>query len=175
MVTYEGIKTQIRTWVANAIPGREAVTANQNAPKPPKPFFTYQINTFNKLGFDSVTKPDGSGTAKYLGTEEFTVMLQGFEDGVIEDTRTLKKGLQTLAILETFRDAGFIVFNSSPILDITGLDDSEFEERISMDIFCRTDTEFSDTSFGLIEDIAIEGTIETSGNPDRIINILIDS
>lgn len=175
MVTYEGIKTQIRTWVANAIPGREAVTANQNAPKPPKPFFTYQISSFIRLGMDGFTKPDGTGAGKYLGTREFTVMLQGFGDGVIEESRTLQDGLETLAILETFRDAGFIVFNSSPILDITGLDDSEFEERISMDIFCRTDTEFEDTSFGLIEDIAIEGTIETSGNPDRIINILIDT
>ena len=55
MVTYEGIKTQIRTWVANAIPGREAVTANQNAPKPPKPFFTYQISSFTRLGMDGFT------------------------------------------------------------------------------------------------------------------------
>lgn len=174
MVTYEGIKTQVRTWVSDVV-SEEAMAANQNAPKPDKPFFTYQINTFTKLGFDSITKPDVVGAVKYLGTREFTVMLQGYGDGVIEQMRSLQDSLQTQVVLFTFKDAGYIPFDSSPILDITGLDDSEFEERASMDIFCRSDTEVTDPSHGLIEDVNIEGTIESPGNPDRIINIVVDT
>lgn len=174
MVTYSGIKTQVRTWVSNVI-SIEAVASNQNAPKPPKPFFTYLINSFSKLGFDSITPPDGAGAVKYLGTREFTIMLMGFGDGVIEQMRTLQNSLQTLAVLTTFKDSGYIPFDSSPVLDVTGLDDSEYEERGSMDIFCRTDTEVEDPSHGLIEDVNIEGTVESPGNPDRIINISVDT
>lgn len=148
----------------------------QNSPHPDKPYFSLLLNSFRKIAEDSFTDPNGSGNSDMVGNREFTLMVYGFGPGIVEATYKLQSELEKPDIYDLMVAGGVIPYDvDSPIQDISGIDESENEERSSYDILCRIDSIITDVSVGLIEIVNAEGTYKQAGTGDIIRNLHIDS
>jgi hypothetical protein len=162
--------------VINGQTGVECMYDWQDGPIPAKPFFSLSITAFRKIGRDVFIGPDGSGLYQMQGNRDFTLMILGFGPDVVEKTFLLQTLLERPDIHELFRAGGLFPYDiDQPIQDISGLDQSEPEERSSWDLFMRTDSIITDVPAGLIEKVNINATYKQPGKPDINSTINIDS
>jgi hypothetical protein len=144
----------------------------QNAAPPNKPFFSLVMTSFRKIGRDDLVGPDNNGKFTLKGNRDFTLLVRGFGFGIVEKTHTLQQYLERPDIHESFKVAGCFPFDlDQPINDISGLDESENEERSAWDVFMRSAQTLSNVPAGLIEHVNAEGTYKNPGSSD-IISIL---
>jgi hypothetical protein len=162
--------------VINGQTGIECIYNWQDGPIPDKPFFGFTLTAFRKIGRDVFIGPDGSGNYQMQGNRDFTLLIQGFGPGIVEKTFLLQTILERPDIHETFRAGGLFPYDiDQPVQDVSGLDQSEPEERSSWDLFMRTDSIISDVPAGLIEKVNIDATYKQAGKPDIDSTINIDS
>ncbi len=148
----------------------------QNSPHPNKPYFSLLLTSFLKVGRDAFTHRDASGKADMVGNREFTLMILGFGPDIIEKTYQMQTQFETDAIHLLFKAGGILPFNiDNAIQDISGLDDSENEERSSYDILMRTDSVITNVPVGAIEIVNAEGTFSQAGKDDIVQTINVDS
>jgi len=148
----------------------------QNSPHPDKPYFALLLTSFLKIGRDGFTDPDESGVSSMIGNRDFTLQILGFGSGIVEKTTQLQTSFERPDIHELFRDGGIFPYNiDQPVQDISGLDDSENEERSSWDVMMRTDSVITGVPVGLILKVNGEGTYKQLGKPDITRDLSIDS
>jgi len=158
------------------VPSDQISYQYQNSPNPDKPSFTLLLNSFMKIARDVFANQDVSGNTDMIGNREFTLMIMGYGFGIVELTHRLQTQFETPAIHKAFVDGGIVPFNiDNPIQDISGLDESENEERSSYDVLFRTDSIISEVPLGLIEKVNAEGAYKQEGKPDIITTLNIDS
>jgi hypothetical protein len=149
---------------------------NQNSPHPALPYFALDLNSFLKIGRDAFTSPDAQGKSVMIGNREFTLMVLGFGDGIVEKTHQLQTALENPAVHDLFLAGELILVDiDQPIQDISGLDESENEERSSYDIIMRTESAITDIDVGLIKIINATGTFEQEGKNDIVETLNVDS
>lgn len=175
-------KTQIEDAIYDWINGLGVVSSSaiiwafQNAAIPDPPYFSLNLNNFMQIGDDFIAYPDATGKSQIIGNREFTLEILGFGDGVIEKTWAVRDSLNDPNVLTQFRDVGFIMYRSlEPVLNISGIDESENEERSSYDVMFRTDNIVTDVEFGLIEKTNAVGTLEGGGTSPDTVNINVDA
>ena len=136
------IKMGVVAWIRSVLgdPAYNVIYMRRNAPRPIRPYFAFDIISHRQVGQDAVWLPDELNyRVPVLGNREFTLTIQGYGPGVYENALELRDSLEIPEVHNAFKAYGFFPFNWEPVLNITGLDNSEFEERVSFDLFCRTD------------------------------------
>lgn len=165
-LSFKSLRDAIHDWIT-AETGIVAIWRDQNAPKPKNPHFVLALDSFVEVHEDIVLTSDGTDI-EIEGTRDFTLLITGFGDLIIENTEKARSSLNKPSVRQTLRTAKIIVWDKLPVINLTGLFDTKFEERSSCDIMMRTDNIITD-SIGIIEEIKdIEGTYKQAGKPDKV-------
>ena len=174
--------SQIETAIYGAINGLALVSDKhiewqyQNHPHPGKPYFSLLMNSFGKIGADVFTVPDGSGDSDMVGNRQFTLMISGFGSGIVEATYKLQTQFENPVVHQLLRDGGIIPYDiDGTVQNISGLDESENEERSSYDVLFRTDSVITGIPLGYIQIVNAQGTYKQSGKGDKVKTFSVDS
>ena len=178
MIDFNSIKDGIYDWI-NGETGKEVIYQFQNIAIPDKPFFSLRLMNFIQVGDAShvpaATQTD-AGEWDFTTNVDFQVQILGFGPGIVEETIKLQMSLNRPDIHQDLFDAGVISWNGdNPVLDISGLDNDENEERSSHDVNMRTVDIVTDVPLGVIEIVNAEGTFKQPGRPDIIRDINVDA
>lgn len=184
------LELAIHTWLTT-VSGVIVIHADENAPvpnsssgntvNPVTPWFTYRISNIQGKGLDFIPQPTGNLGDPTLveidGNRDFTLEILGFSRGCYQLTSNLKDSLSRPSQLETLRTNGVIIVNSNnAIINLSGLDGTEMEERSSYDVFMRTDSVLTNEDTGRIEElIDAIGTYKNPGSTDIITTINVTS
>ena len=177
MRNFSDMEGAIYDWInGQSLVASEAIVYQiQNKPIPNSPYFSLRLTTFAKIGHDSLVGPDGSDEFELQGNREFTLMIRGFGISIVEKTNTLRDSLELDTVTQQLSDGGVVAYETNlPVIDISGLDQSENEERSSYDVLMRTDSIITAIDQGLIETINAEGTYSQPGKTDRVEQLNID-
>ncbi len=174
MFDFSTIRKGIVIWL-EAQSSLTAIRLDQNAAKPDDSHFQYRMTSIVKVGEDYVGRPNDNGLASVYGNRDFTCQIQGFGAGTVEKAEVLRDSLSNPIVHNTLRESKIIVFDSTPVVDITGLDETEFEERSSFDVFMRSEMVLSGVDVGKIEIVNGTATYTQPGKDDITENITIDS
>lgn len=158
MITQEQIFEKVRTWaVANADAAvTEVIKANQNAPRPARPYITVLVTTTSQGEHSNEGAPDNDGVASIENELACMVSLQVIGNSAKTIMGNLRQSLEKTTVLTSLRATGlpFIrVLNG--INDLTEQVGTQYEERAGMDLEFRTVAVVTDT-VGVIE--SVEGT-----------------
>lgn len=156
------IYTWVRTQVAGVIPDSQIIWRNQSEPLPPRPCVTMKITQGPKrTGYqDNMVKLSGSNTRFNVGGQR--TMIVSFQ--IFGNTKVLRPMAYQLAldlnsslslqtVLDQLRGGGISVYEQGDPINLTALEETEYEERAGFDV-----------TFGLAQNILDDpGTIEHVG------------
>lgn len=146
--------------------------------KPDLPAIVLNKTTMVKSANDYVSPPDDDGFIQILTFRELTLNIQAFGTnsfGVLSEIDALKYNDISQQVLEA---NGISHVNNFAIQDLSGLNDTLFEERASIDsvfAFGIVYGQNDEIESGLIKKVNIEATYNSSGGNSRISNINIDT
>ena len=132
-ISTTALYTAFKTWIDTATGFSNTIRAEVNGPKPTSPHFTMRLNNFSPIGDDWVGNVDNNGDAEIVGNRDFVLEVQGYKKGVVDKIEDIEQALNKLSVIQAFRNAGIVIVDSMPSVNITGLDDTKYEERISKD------------------------------------------
>ncbi|NJR73242.1 MAG: hypothetical protein HC773_05220 [Scytonema sp. CRU_2_7] len=172
------MKDAIYDWVFG-VTGMNTVWQFQNMPVPNKPYIALRISSFIQIG-DSQKTPSAVQTLAnehdVITNWDFVLELLGFGPGVVQATVNLKSSLNDDTIHQALKAGGVISWNdTNPVLDISGVDDNNNEERSSFDSNMRTSDIITGIPQGMIQIVNIDGTYENPGMSDILTTLNIDS
>jgi len=142
-----------------------------------KPSFNIMITTSQKIGHDIETKPSSLGAYNVQGHREFVLSIQGYSDysyGIYEKTLALRDSLSKLSVRDALGVKGVVVFDWQPVQDISGVDNSENEQRSSFDVNCRHNIQIADT-VSFIDIVNAQGTFHNPPKDDYIQTLSVDN
>lgn len=147
------------------------IFANQNAPRPAKPYGTILIVSSIRVGQnDEQRSTDNYGEMTLIGQRQMTVSLNIYGDGAMDYMETLQQSLSKFSVLQNyFGSAQISILNKSNIQNLTYLLETDFESRAQMDITIGYAIDYTD-DVGLIEHVEVVGTV----NEEEVINDIID-
>jgi hypothetical protein len=152
--------------------GIEVIWSNDNGPKPDKPYIALRRQVMNPIGEEYLSKPDSNGMAKISGNRDLIVYFQAYGDnafGRLEDLWTTRLIPASQEFLAT---QGLSLVDRMAMSNITGLNDTKFEERAVMDLLFRFASQRVNVEVGLIESIEINGQYkEGNKTTNQTINI----
>jgi len=174
MIDFSAIKDDLYDLIVDAT-SLEVVWGNQNNPyrQDSQPHFSCILSVVDSRNHDYMGPPDNSGVSTFTGDRELTLLIHGFGTGIVEKTSELRDKLQMKKYLTMLDEAGLVLVDWMPVLDISGLYGTEFEERSSFDVRLRTLTQNDDNSVGLIETINAEGELNGSKQDPRTMEISV--
>ena len=155
-IALSDIRKGLHDWI-HGVTGKTAIMANQNAPRPALPYYTWSENTISKMG------EDYADATAVVGNRDFTVSIQGFGDGVLSGLEDLRTSLGKPSVQIALRAKNIIVVDSGAVTDLTGLDDTKWVERSQCDFIFRTSAEVT-TGDGIIETVEVQETIRDLDN-----------
>lgn len=152
----------------------QVIIAEDNGPKPDLPYIALRIQNINKIGTEVRSNPydfGGSAAIKISGNREMVVNFQAYGTnsyGILEDLwhRVHDELSRTLLANE-----GLALIEQLALTNLTGLNDTDFEERAQQDLMFRFATQLEDIDVGVIETVDVSGQLK---NPDKTIDINID-
>jgi hypothetical protein len=142
-----------------------------------KPGFSIMITSSQKIGHDVETNPNGSGVSSIHGHREFVLNIEGYSDysyGIYEKTLTLRDSLSKLSVRNALGVKGVVVFDWQPVQDISGIDNSENEQRSIFDVNCRHNIEIVD-NVSFIDIVNSQGTFHIPPQADYIQTFSVDN
>ena len=138
MINFSTLGNSLFDWVSSIMPGSvKVIWADENRPQPDKTYLTLRFDSILRVGDDYEGRPDAVGDNVVTGNREFTLMIQAIGPGALGYLEDLRTSLQRFNILETLRLNGIVFIRANPIANITGLEDTQYFERGSFDIFFR--------------------------------------
>jgi hypothetical protein len=158
-----------------ALVGAETlVFADQNAPRPPLPYWTLRLSAQRQVGEDSYSQGvDINGDQLVSGVREITVQVQRFGTDSDVSCADLRDNLSRTTVLEEWQRQKIALYDVGNVLNVPyKLDNSQLEPRASVDLFVRFGTELLDRvgSIDKVETSAGYVTNQTQGfdeaNPD---------
>lgn len=180
MAEFSTLKDTVYDWIDGQalVPSENIVFQFQNEAIPDKPFFSLRIMSMVQIGDANITKATSglSDQRNITTTYDFTLEILGFGPDIVEKTHLLRNSLNVPEVHEQLADGSVISWNNTNlVLDISGLDGEDNEERSSYDANMRTTEVIEDISVGQISIVNAVGTIKQDGKPDTIINFNIDT
>ena len=139
-----------------ALVGAETlVFADQNAPRPPLPYWTLRLSTQRQVGEDSYSQGvDDNGDQLVSGVREITLQVQRFGAGSDVSCADLRDNLSRTTVREEWQRQKIALYNVGDVLNVPyKLDNSQLEPRASVDLFVRFGTELLDR-VGVIDTVA---------------------
>lgn len=183
-IDFSTIRTALNTWAETVTSLSPAIWADQNAPQPYddealKTFDAYiilRLTQTEQIAEDyEAPPPDSGGISTIYGNREFMVFIEIKGKNALIEMNKLLDSFQRSTVRATLYESKIIYVDNFPIQNITGLDDTQYIERTSMDVLFRTESVITDT-VGIIEDVEVTGTIKNEEG-DTIYNetVLIES
>ena len=137
--------------------GLTVIWSNDNGPKPDLPYVALRRQVLNPIGGDYLSKPDSNGEAKISGNRDLIIYFQAYGTnamGVLENLWTVRL---IPASQEQLATKGISLINKLALNNITGLNETKFEERAQMDLVFLFASLRIDVDVGIIENISING------------------
>ena len=154
----------------------EEVTG-KDAPRPVGPYITLKIISGpRKLTLDDETrfngKDSGSRNFNLVGQRAYTLSIKSFRAGHNDALSDISTCLDDPDFYELLKEKACIaITNKGDVLDISGMLDTGFEGRSSLDIFFNSSNN-KETGIGLIEGVQVEGKLESESG--KVINTNAD-
>lgn len=118
--------------------GCTVIWANQNGPKPKKPFTTLRLYAIRGVGMNDEVPTDTPGEIEIKGTGEATLEVQYFGTDAEQKLIELNQALAKPTIVDRCFGAGVAFFDAQNVQDLTGLlDGANYEGRASVDLSVR--------------------------------------
>ena len=172
-INFSTIKDTLYDWVYNDH-SVETIWSDDNGPQPIGLYYILRISAIDKIGHDYIDLPDNSGISTIVGNREFTLNIQSKGAGAISALEDIRSSLEKPSILSLLRSSKIIYVDDLGISNLTGLDDTLFIERGSLDILFRTASEITD-DIGFIEKVEIESKYnDIAGNQVYTEDLTID-
>lgn len=179
---FAGLKDALYDWMDKEFNtdnsfGIIIVFADQNIPKEPNELFAIRLSSFTRIGQHELSAPGVGGAGetqgRISGNIEFTLQVFGYGTNSVEHCDHLRNSLWKITTQADLRANGIAFIDAlSPTLDISGLDDSQYEERSQIDLRFRVglDPTFVDET-GCIQIVNAVGTVTPDSGNDITINI----
>jgi hypothetical protein len=168
------VKATLYTLVKALIGAETLVFADQNAPRPPLPYWTLRLAAQRAVGEDAYSQGvDANGDQLISGVREITVQVQRFGPDSDVACADLRDNLSRTTVSETWQVQKIALYDVGDVLNVPyKLDNSQLEPRASVDLFVRFGTELLDR-VGWIDTVEMDAgyvTNRTQGfddpNPD---------
>ena len=168
------VKATLYTLVKALIGAETLVFADQNAPRPPLPYWTIRLAAQRAVGEDAYSQGvDANGDQTVSGVREITVQVQRFGPDSDVACADLRDNLSRTTVSETWQVQKIALYDVGDVLNVPyKLDNSQLEPRASVDLFVRFGTELLDR-VGWIDTVEMDAgyvTNQTQGfddpNPD---------
>jgi hypothetical protein len=183
--TLAELRQAIYDFVSGCLPsGWKAIFERQNAPRPsdetpPSKYVTIFLSPLIKPNLrdfqGGVQQLDTDVFAvEMVGDRELTVTLQAFGKGGIQVLEDLRTCLDVESVLEALRSDNLFVIQALGIQDLTGLYDSQYLERGSLDVRFRTHARVLDQEASYIEVVEGEETFKHPPKPDIVRPFSVD-
>ena len=139
--------------------------ADQDAPMPSGSYITLRINNSTRIGEDYVSIPSPTtNLVSVIGNRELVVEVQGYGAGVSQVIEDMRTSLSKITVQDFFRSKSLVCVDSTPVLNLAVVVDSQIEERRMFEITLRTTEEVTD-DVGFITTVRGTGTVkDPSGN-----------
>lgn len=161
------IQSDLYELIKSAIGVDELVFADQNAPRPPLPYWTMSITPRRTIGGASYSQGvDINGDQSVRGVVEATVQLQRFGDNSASYCADLSDSLSRTTISEDWQLKKIALYDVGPVLSVPyRMDGSSLEPRAIVDLFVRFGTELLDR-VGIIDTVIANSEYVTSQATD---------
>lgn len=170
MIDFNIIDTLLFDWLVQ-FSSISVVWQESNGPKPDLPYLTLRRQSVSSIAHEYMSNPDDNGIAVISGNRELIINIQAYGSnafGRLEDLISLHLVTESQELLAT---EGLSLINQLGIQNITGLNDTLFEERASVDLLLRFASQRENVDVGLIETVEIEGNVK---EPDKTFNFSVD-
>lgn len=151
------VKDTLYTLLKASVGSETLVFADQNAPRPPLPYWTLRLSAQRKIGDDAYSQGvDDNGDQLVSGVREITVQVQRFGTDSDVLCADLRDNLSRTTVLEEWQRQKIALYDLGDVLNVPyKLDNSQLEPRASVDLFVRFGTE-------LLDRVGVIDTVETS-------------
>jgi hypothetical protein len=160
------VKATLYTLVKALIGAETLVFADQNAPRPPLPYWTLRLAAQRAVGEDAYSQGvDANGDQLISGVREITVQVQRFGADSDVACADLRDDLSRTTVLETWQVQKIALYDVGDVLNVPyKLDNSQLEPRASVDLFVRFGTELLDR-VGWIDTVEMDAGYVTNQTP----------
>lgn len=174
-MTPDTMFTIIRDWaIANTNQDSEAgdvvtvIEANQNAPRPARPYITILVTSTRQKEFSYIGAPDENGDAVIENDEFCMVSIQCFGTGSKTIMANLRQTLEKVSVKDYFRELllPFIAVTDG-VNDLTETVGTQFEERAGMDLEFRTVAVVTD-NVGVVQSVEGTATFDEGGEIEYV-------
>jgi hypothetical protein len=169
------LKATLYTLLAARAGGETLIEADQNAPRPPLPYWTWRILAMPGLGSDEYSQgvtDDGDQTVS--GVREMTIALQRYGADSEVPVSSVREDLARMTVVEQWQKAYIALIRCGSVVNTsTTLDNAEIEPRYLVEIYARFATTLLDR-VGIIETIEADGTYPGTASEDEVQHIVIN-
>ena len=169
------IENTLQEWVADFTgldPDSGVIWAEQNAPQPSNfeppesPYITLRMASLTPQGQDFWSNvDDATGKAKVGGVRRFTLEVNHYGPGSFAMLEALYGSLIFPEYQKLLNDVGITQLDRFPVQNLTGLDDTQFEERALATFWFLIGTQSHDGAEGvfvsMIDKVEVDETIKT--------------
>ena len=157
------VKATLYTLVKALIGAETLVFADQNAPRPPLPYWTLRLAAQRAVGEDAYSQGvDANGDQLVSGVREITVQVQRFGPDSDVACADLRDNLSRTTVSEAWQVEKIALYDVGDVLNVPyKLDNSQLEPRASVDLFVRFGTELLDR-VGWIDTVAMDAGYVTN-------------
>lgn len=156
-------KATLYTLLKALVGAETLVFADQNAPRPPLPYWTLRLSAQRQVGEDSYSQGvDDNGDQLVSGVREITLQVQRFGADSDVSCADLRDNLSRTTVLEEWQRQKIALYNVGDVLNVPyKLDNSQLEPRASVDLFVRFGTELLDR-VGVIDTVNVSAGVVTN-------------
>lgn len=168
-MTQAQIMQALKDWIVlNVDAAVTVVEANQNAPRPERPYVTIYITSTNQKEHANISAPNSSGIASIENENAVMVSLQCFGDDSKSIMDGLRNSLNKVSVQQALRSncLPYIrVLNG--VVDLTETVGSQLEARAGIDLEFRAVSSVAD-DLGVIESVEGTGTHVVEGIENNV-------
>jgi len=166
MTTVNTVKLAMKRWLQKET-GLTVIFAEQAAPRPDKiPYATIRVDSLMTLGgSDELLPVDVTGVISMKGTRQLTVTCEIIGNGAYNLTEKALGSLSKTSVVERLEsEYDMAIIDVGSIVNLTGLLETEWEERTQLDVLVAYAYE-QDDDVGLIESVEINEEILDISTP----------
>lgn len=174
MIDPAAIETALRRdWLLPAIrqvPGAEQAEvsfAEERGTRPALPYATLRLSSVAGVARDEQRPIDAQGVRLVVGTRVVTASVQCYGPGARRMAEHARSRLFLGTVADLLRAAGIVVYDATAVQNLTGLDQTRFEERGQFDARFAVASSISE-SVGLIERVEGDGAYTGADGAVRI-------
>lgn len=157
------LKPKLYTLVKAGIGDETLIYSDQNASRPPIPYWTMRVQSIATIGnYEVIQNKTNIDAQNIVGIRQATVQIQRIGEDSEISCLSFRALLNTTAIQDLWSTNKISCFDVSQVTNLaTKLDNSVIEERAGMDLFVRFASDLLDESSGMFNTVSTNGEYET--------------